>query len=95
MAPKLYRRCICCQRLAPREEFWRVVRLHGDNNATNIQLDRGMGRSAYICPTAACLQQAQKKNRLGRSLRAPIPAEIWSQLESRLEAGTKKYISIT
>jgi predicted RNA-binding protein YlxR (DUF448 family) len=85
MAPKLYRRCICCQRLAPREEFWRVVRLRTETNAITIQLDRGMGRSAYICPTVACLQQAQKKNRLGRSLRAPIPPEILTQLQMRLE----------
>jgi hypothetical protein len=95
MAPKLFRRCICCQRLAPRDEFWRVVRLHGDNQPITIQLDCGMGRSAYICPTATCLQQAHKKNRLGRSLRAPIPAEIWTQLESRLEIEVKKYIDVT
>jgi uncharacterized protein len=84
MAPKLYRRCICCQRFAPREEFWRVVRVHAEAPNTSIQLDCGMGRSAYICQSASCLQQAHKKNRLGRSLRAAVPPEIFTQLEMRL-----------
>lgn len=84
MAPKLYRRCICCQRFAPREEFWRVVRVQTEEPNTSIQLDRGMGRSAYICQSASCLQQAHKKNRLGRSLRTAVPPEIFTQLEMRL-----------
>jgi uncharacterized protein len=85
MAPKLYRRCICCQRFAPREEFWRVVRVRTEELSTSIQLDRGMGRSAYICQSASCLQQAHKKNRLGRSLRTAVPPEIFTQLEIRLK----------
>jgi predicted RNA-binding protein YlxR (DUF448 family) len=49
-----------------------------------IQLDHGMGRSAYLCQKLECLQIAQKKNRLGRSLRTPIPPEIFDLLKSRL-----------
>jgi predicted RNA-binding protein YlxR (DUF448 family) len=49
-----------------------------------IQLDDGMGRSAYLCKNLDCLQLAQKKNRLGRSLRTPIPPEIFDILKARL-----------
>jgi len=49
-----------------------------------IQLDHGMGRSAYVCQKLECLQLAQKKNRLGRSLRTQIPPEIFDILKSRL-----------
>jgi predicted RNA-binding protein YlxR (DUF448 family) len=49
-----------------------------------IQLDHGMGRSAYLCKKLECLQLAQKKNRLGRSLRTQIPPEIFDILKSRL-----------
>ena len=43
-----------------------------------------MGRSAYLCPQATCLQSAQKKNRLGRMLRAPVPESVYNALWQRL-----------
>ncbi|MEM9771633.1 MAG: YlxR family protein [Cyanobacteria bacterium P01_D01_bin.73] len=79
--PVGYRRCISCRRTAHRSEFWRVVRCHGDRR---IQLDSGMGRSAYICPTEECLQIAQRKKRLERSLRSAIAPAIYDQLWQRL-----------
>ena len=61
--------------------------LNEDNakhDQNQIQLDHGMGRSAYLCKKLECLQLAQKKNRLGRSLRTQIPPEIFDLLKSRL-----------
>jgi predicted RNA-binding protein YlxR (DUF448 family) len=76
-----YRRCISCRLLAPKESFWRIVRLHPSGQ---VQLDRGMGRSAYICPQLSCLQLARQKNRLGRALKANIPETIFTTLQERL-----------
>ncbi len=76
-----YRRCASCRKVAPKEDFWRIVRVH---SSQTVQLDQGMGRSAYLCPEAHCLQVAQKKNRLGRSLKALVPAELYQTLEQRL-----------
>lgn len=76
------RRCISCRRVAPKEEFWRIVRVHPSRT---IQLDQGMGRSAYICPCESCLKTAQHKNRLGRALKAKVPKEIYDQLWARLQ----------
>jgi len=56
----------------------------GNVKQFQIQLDNGMGRSAYVCKKLDCLHIAQKKNRLGRSLRAPIPPAIFDILKSRL-----------
>jgi uncharacterized protein len=78
MKPNI-RRCLSCQKLGTKQEFWRVVKINGA-----VQLDTGMGRSAYICPNLECLQQAQKKNRLGRSLRTSISPEIFETLKLRL-----------
>jgi hypothetical protein len=79
-----YRRCISCSRIGLKSEFWQIVRV---NCSGQLQLDRGMGRSAYICAQASCLQLAQKKNRLGRSLRLKaIPEEIYQTLWQRLPA---------
>ncbi|HEY9762845.1 MAG TPA: YlxR family protein [Trichocoleus sp.] len=76
-----YRRCLSCRKVAPKEEFWRVVRVHPSRT---IQLDQGMGRSAYLCRQADCLQAAQKKNRLGRALKSAISSDIYETLWQRL-----------
>jgi uncharacterized protein len=76
------RRCVSCRRVASRNEFWRVVRCHPSRE---IQIDIGttrrQGRSAYLCQTAECLQIAQKKNRLGRSLKTVVHPDIYQKLE--------------
>ncbi len=81
---KNHRRCASCRRVADRTEFWRVVAVHPSRQ---VQLDVGMGRSAYLCIQPDCLTAAQKKNRLGRALKAPVTTEIYQQLWSRLSAG--------
>jgi uncharacterized protein len=81
-----YRRCISCRKLAPKSAFWRVVRVHPSRT---VQLDQGSGRSAYLCPQASCLQLAQKKNRLGRSLKAAVPESIYQILWQRLSTSSR------
>lgn len=82
-----YRRCISCYKIALKESFWRVTR---DYLSHQVQLDCGMGRSAYICPQADCLQKARYKNRLGRTLKAHVPEQIYQQLQERLVTSPKK-----
>jgi predicted RNA-binding protein YlxR (DUF448 family) len=77
-----YRRCVSCRRVAPKAEFWRVVRVYPDRA---VGLGEGMGRSAYLCPQADCLRQAQKKGRLGRALKTKVAEEVYQQLWQRLE----------
>jgi predicted RNA-binding protein YlxR (DUF448 family) len=76
-----YRRCISCRKVALKQGFWRIVRVFPSGK---VQLDQGMGRSAYICPQATCLQAAQKKNKLGRSLQASVPETLYQTLWQRL-----------
>jgi uncharacterized protein len=78
---KDFRRCVSCRKVALRSEFWRVVKCHPSNQ---IEIDLGdtfrQGRSVYLCPTAECLQLAQKKNRLGKSLKAQVSQDIYQEL---------------
>ena len=85
MAPKNYRLCISCRKTADRNQLWRVVRTFPDRQ---VQLDTGMGRSAYLCQTSECLKIAQKKDRLSRALRAKVSANIYQALAARLETNT-------
>ncbi|MBE9124796.1 MULTISPECIES: YlxR family protein [unclassified Coleofasciculus] len=78
-----YRRCLSCRKVAPKQAFWRVVRVYPSRQ---VQLDEGMGRSAYLCPQVSCLAAAQKKNRLGRVLRTLVPEKVYQTLWLRLEA---------
>ena len=77
-----YRCCISCRKKAHRREFWRIVRQFSSHE---IVLDEGMGRSAYLCPSSECFKIAQKKNRLGRVLKAPVPQAVYDKLLQRLE----------
>ncbi len=76
-----FRRCISCRRIGIKQEFWRIVRVFPSGQ---VQLNEGMGRSAYICPQPSCLSAAQKKNRLGRSLHASVPETLYEILWQRL-----------
>ncbi len=75
------RRCVSCRSLYPRDQLWRIVRLAKNHT---VQLDTGMGRSAYLCCQSQCLQEAQKKNRLSRALRTSVPPSIYQDLWQRL-----------
>ncbi|MEM7590418.1 MAG: YlxR family protein [Cyanobacteria bacterium P01_A01_bin.83] len=76
-----YRQCISCKKIAPKDNFWRVVRM---SSSYEISLDYGMGRSAYLCPNTKCLTHAKHKNRLQSALRAKVPENIYQNLQERL-----------
>ncbi len=76
------RRCVACRRLADRRTLWRVIRLAQGG----LALDGGMGRSAYLCPTDACLEESRRRRRLARALRCPVPDSVLDALARRLEA---------
>jgi predicted RNA-binding protein YlxR (DUF448 family) len=74
------RRCVACRKLRDRTNLWRLVRL-----ATGgLALDAGMGRSAYLCPDPACLEEARRHRRLQRGLRCAVEESIFTTLEGRL-----------
>lgn len=78
---KNHRRCVSCRKIAPKETFWRVVK---DHASRQVQLDQGMGRSAYLCPSPDCLAIARRKNKLSRGLRTPVPEQVYDKLQRRL-----------
>ena len=74
------RRCVACRQLLDRSLLWRVIRDHKDR----VLLDRGMGRSAYLCPTEACLDEARRRKRLNKALRCQVPDSVVEVLQERL-----------
>ncbi|MCP9827688.1 YlxR family protein [Synechococcus sp. Lug-A] len=78
--PPTLRRCVSCRLLADRDQFLRVIRLAGGG----IALDQGMGRSAYLCPTRACFDEAKRRKRVQRALRCAVAESTYAALEQRL-----------
>ena len=78
---KNYRRCVSCRKIAAKESFWKIVRVASNHE---ICLERGMGRSAYLCPNINCLTQAKLKNRLSSCLKTKVPERIYQSLQERL-----------
>ena len=66
--------------LVDRHQLWRVIRLADGG----LGLDGGMGRSAYLCPSPTCLDEARRRKRLQRALRCPVSDSIFATLEARL-----------
>ncbi|MEO1620064.1 MAG: YlxR family protein [Cyanobacteria bacterium J06632_3] len=81
MAEKNHRLCISCRQRSHRDQLWRIVRLFPERT---IQLDIGMGRSAYLCRKSSCLAAAQKKNRLARALKTTISTEEYEAINKEL-----------
>ena len=74
------RRCVACRQLLDRRQFWRVIRDHQDG----VLLEKGMGRSAYLCPNEDCLEEARRRKRLQKALRCQVPDAVLEALEQRL-----------
>ena len=66
--------------------LWRVIRDHRDG----VLLDRGMGRSAYLCPRKTCLEEAYRRKRLQKALRCQVPETVLAALEQRLSQQTEE-----
>ena len=74
------RRCVTCRELLDRQRLWRVIRLADGG----LALDGGMGRSAYLCPSQACLEEARRRRKLQKALRCQVADSIYAALEQRL-----------
>ncbi|APD48461.1 YlxR family protein [Synechococcus sp. CS-602] len=77
----ILRRCVSCRQLLDRRLLLRVVRLP----AKQVVLDEGMGRSAYLCASLECLEEARRRKKLQRALRCQVADSIHTALQQRLE----------
>ena len=78
------RKCIGCNEMKNKKEMIRVLKTMDDQ----IILDatgKKNGRGAYLCFSKECLQKAMKGKGLERSLKMPIPQEVYESLERKLD----------
>ncbi|MBS6195235.1 MAG: YlxR family protein [Clostridiales bacterium] len=83
------RKCIGCNEMKNKKEMMRVLKTSDDE----IVLDttgKKNGRGAYLCFSKDCLKNAMKTRGLERSLKMPIPQEVYESLERELDSIEQK-----
>ena len=80
------RQCLGCREHKPKNQLIRVVR----SPEGTLSLDfRGKkpGRGAYVCPNPECLKKVRKSKALERAFSAPLPDQVWEELEAQMKEG--------
>ena len=78
------RTCVGCRTSSAKREFVRVVRTPEGAVAVDESGKRN-GRGAYVCAQRACWDEALKKDRLARALRATVSPQDAEALRSYAE----------
>ncbi len=66
-----------------KKELIRVVR--SPEGAVSLDFKGKLpGRGAYVCPNGECLKRARKSRALERAFSAPLPPEVWEELEQQM-----------
>jgi predicted RNA-binding protein YlxR (DUF448 family) len=79
------RQCLGCREMKPKRELIRVVRAPEGGISLDFK-GKLPGRGAYLCNSADCLKRAVKSRALARAFGVPIPDEITTALQERMEA---------
>ena len=73
------RKCVGCGEFKPRENLIRIMKTDKDGLVVNPN-SKTFGRSAYLCYNNACIENAFKKNRLSKVLKASVPEDLKGKL---------------
>lgn len=83
------RKCAGCDEMKEKKELLRVV--HTPEGEFLLDFTgKKSGRGVYVCRSKACLETAQKKKGLERSLKCAVPQEIYLDLLKQLEGSEKQ-----
>ena len=78
------RQCIGCGEMKSKKDMIRILKT-AENEIIVDATGRKNGRGAYICPCMECYQKAVKNKGLERSLKMPIPKEVYELLGKEME----------
>ena len=83
------RQCVGCRELKPKKDMIRVIKTAAEDETSSqiVLYATGIknGRGAYVCPNSECLRMAIKNKGLERSLKMPIPKEVYDTLTKEME----------
>ncbi len=79
------RQCTGCREMKSKKEMIRVLKT-AENEIVLDTTGRKNGRGAYLCFSRECLEKAVKSRGLERSLKSPIPEEVYENLKKEFDA---------
>lgn len=74
------RKCAGCGEIKNRNEMIRITRDFSTGDIFVNNDSKKFGRSVYLCYNKMCIENAFKKNRINKVLKAPIPDELKGKL---------------
>ena len=77
-----YRKCVGCRQIKDRKDLIKITKT-ADGVFVNPN-SFTFGRSVYLCYNNSCIENAFKKNKLAKFLKAPVPSELKGQLSDEL-----------
>ena len=74
------RRCISCRKTYDRKNLLKITRDHKQG----IMIQKGMGRSAYICKSKKCYSDSKIKKKLQKALKTSLEPEFIEIFEKEI-----------
>ena len=74
------RLCISCRKTYDRKHLLKITKDHNQG----IMIQRGMGRSAYICKKKKCYSDSKIKKKLQKALRTILDSEFIDIFEKEI-----------
>ena len=75
------RMCISCRKTYDRKKLLRITKDHDQG----IMLNKGMGRSAYICQSKTCYSDSKIKKKLQKALKTFLEPEFIEIFEKEIK----------
>ena len=72
--------CISCKKTYDRKNLLRITKDH----VQGIMLNKGMGRSAYICQSKTCYSDSKIKKKLQKALKTSLGPEFIDIFEKEI-----------
>ena len=76
------RLCISCRKTYDRKDLLKITKDHKQG----IMLQKGMGRSAYICKSKECFSDSKIKKKLQKALKISLEPEFIDILEKEIKS---------
>ncbi len=77
----IIRRCISCRLTYEKSQLIRITKDH----QLGVMINKGMGRSAYVCKKEECFNHSQIKKKLQKSLKMKIEQALFENIEKEIE----------
>lgn len=74
------RKCVGCGELKDIDKLIKITHDRTQNKVVINQDNKIFGRSAYICYNNSCIEAAFKKNKISKSLKAPVSEDLKGKL---------------